>query len=208
MAICKECGARINKQAKFCSNCGCPVNAKESGSVNNNVEENKEFCEFCGALITSGVRTWYKTDIYFCPQCGKHLNNGKDNKKTFFYGSVDFDMSFCENCGKRINVWANHCVQCGADFDRMGDSMIEAYKNGNIAFCPDCGAMVNKDATFCVNCGHCLNLKGVYYTGREKSMYCEGCGGFLNKADNFCYHCGKLVDNEKLEKIYKKLKGK
>lgn len=25
MAICKECGARINKQAKFCSNCGCPV---------------------------------------------------------------------------------------------------------------------------------------------------------------------------------------
>ena len=49
---CPSCGAKVNKNAKFCSECGQKFNAKA-------------FCPECGAEVASGSK--------FCPSCGQKL---------------------------------------------------------------------------------------------------------------------------------------
>ncbi|MBO4262893.1 MAG: SPFH domain-containing protein [Clostridia bacterium] len=50
--VCKECGAKLPKGAKFCSECGAKVNEKK-------------FCPNCGAAVTA--------DAKFCGECGTKL---------------------------------------------------------------------------------------------------------------------------------------
>jgi membrane protease subunit (stomatin/prohibitin family) len=50
--VCSNCGAKINKTAKFCPECGAKQNAKA-------------FCSECGAEVDGNAK--------FCPSCGNKL---------------------------------------------------------------------------------------------------------------------------------------
>ncbi|SJZ58105.1 Double zinc ribbon [Treponema berlinense] len=66
MANCTNCGAELNENQKFCSECGTPVNQKC-------------VCQNCGIKLKSGTK--------FCPECGtaqseNHVNKTNDNLST------------------------------------------------------------------------------------------------------------------------------
>ena len=56
--FCKNCGAKLVKDAQFCQDCGTPIKTPE-----------KSFCENCGAEITASEN--------FCENCGTNINPSK-----------------------------------------------------------------------------------------------------------------------------------
>mgnify|MGYP000142831343 CR=1 FL=1 len=58
--ICRECGRKLDKDSRFCSNCATPVENK----INSNTEITTEnlFCRNCGAPLNA--------DSKFCTRCG------------------------------------------------------------------------------------------------------------------------------------------
>lgn len=62
---CEKCGAEINENDKFCSNCGEKVKSNEEGSI---------FCEKCGAEIVD-------KNAKFCSHCGASVSTSAKRKK-------------------------------------------------------------------------------------------------------------------------------
>ena len=69
MAICKSCGAENKDGAKFCENCGSPLEEpkNEAGS----------FCPKCGTKISAGSA--------FCPACGYKVGDVIVNQPVYAY---------------------------------------------------------------------------------------------------------------------------
>ncbi|MCE9654703.1 SPFH domain-containing protein [Clostridium celatum] len=59
--VCTNCGEVINKEAKFCPNCGSKVKEIEAKS-----KGKQKFCTECGAVIKEGCK--------FCSECGNKVN--------------------------------------------------------------------------------------------------------------------------------------
>lgn len=87
---CPNCGAQINDDSLFCTECGKPI---PQGSV----------CPYCGASVNEGDA--------FCQSCGKRVDeilstemSDKTQKKCPFCGGLvnDGDV-FCENCGRNLS---------------------------------------------------------------------------------------------------------
>ncbi len=57
---CSNCGAVIDKDSKFCSQCGV------KGAAKSEVKEKVKFCSECGAKLQDGVK--------FCSECGTKVN--------------------------------------------------------------------------------------------------------------------------------------
>lgn len=65
MIICKNCGAQLKNEQKFCNKCGAPVLQAETPV--NHMEsaaqiDNADLCGKCGARLREGAR--------FCVACG------------------------------------------------------------------------------------------------------------------------------------------
>ena len=89
MKKCPFCGAQINDDSLFCTECGRPI---PQGSV----------CPHCGASISDGDT--------FCQSCGKKVDESPSTdvadtiqKKCPYCGaSVNDGNVFCENCGRNL----------------------------------------------------------------------------------------------------------
>jgi membrane protease subunit (stomatin/prohibitin family) len=80
--LCPKCGFQNPQTAKFCSNCGAPLQAV--GGVN---------CSKCGALNPAGAK--------FCNNCGNPLYAASKCPKC---GSdVQTGAKFCPNCGEKLS---------------------------------------------------------------------------------------------------------
>ena len=64
MAYCINCGNQLPKGAKFCSNCGSPVNQQET---------------------TNKRTTYYDGEIHKCPSCGNVLQSFEHKCKSCGY---------------------------------------------------------------------------------------------------------------------------
>lgn len=79
---CKNCGAVIKNNAKFCQDCGNPVeNAKQTEEPVETSPEDKNFCPNCGRQLTE--------EEEFCQDCGTDINNPQvatpePQEKSFF----------------------------------------------------------------------------------------------------------------------------
>lgn len=82
---CKECGFKMPRGKKFCSNCGSPI-----------VEEQKVI---------------YR---YKCSKCGKK-SNSKSNFCADCGGSIVSYVAAttCKNCGEKVSPDAKYCAACG-----------------------------------------------------------------------------------------------
>ncbi len=76
-AVCNNCGAKIKKGAKFCSECG---------------EKQVVCCPNCGTEI--------KKNAKFCPECGTKL--GEKARVCECGEKLTKDDKFCKNCGKEV----------------------------------------------------------------------------------------------------------
>ncbi|MEM2947610.1 MAG: SPFH domain-containing protein [Candidatus Bathyarchaeia archaeon] len=81
MVLCPKCNFQNPQTAKFCSNCGAPlqaaggINCPKCGTSN---PAGSKFCLNCGSPIRSAVK---------CPKCGSEVQAG---------------AKFCPNCGEKL----------------------------------------------------------------------------------------------------------
>ncbi len=85
--VCKKCGNILFKDAKFCAECGTPVQKEVSGTAEANV------CAKCGAKLEQGAR--------FCAECGSPA------------AVVPNAMRLCAKCGAKLEEGARFCAECG-----------------------------------------------------------------------------------------------
>ena len=64
--VCPHCGASVNESDVFCQSCGKRVDEKPSMDVSDTTQKK---CPYCGASVNDG-------DV-FCENCGRNLADGK-----------------------------------------------------------------------------------------------------------------------------------
>lgn len=83
MVICPKCGYQNPQTAKFCNNCGGPMQPTAQGMIN---------CPKCGTSNTAGTK--------FCANCGTPLQATVKCPKC--QTEVPAGTRFCPNCGAKI----------------------------------------------------------------------------------------------------------
>jgi len=83
MVICPKCGYQNPQTAKFCNNCGGPMQPTAQGMIN---------CPKCGTSNTAGTK--------FCANCGTPLQATVKCPKC--QTEVPAGTKFCPNCGAKI----------------------------------------------------------------------------------------------------------
>lgn len=128
MKKCPFCGAELNDDSLFCTECGKEL---PMGVV----------CPHCGASVNEG-------DV-FCTECGKRID--KVPQAT----SSEPTKPKCPHCGALINEGYVFCMECGKKVDEIQagktDEVVTTKK------CPHCGATMREDARFCPNCDKYVN---------------------------------------------------
>ena len=89
MKKCPYCGAQVNDDSLFCTECGRPI---PQGNVcphcGASINDGDVFCQSCGNIVDGNPSTDVSdTTQKKCPYCGASINDG------------DF---FCENCGRNL----------------------------------------------------------------------------------------------------------
>ncbi len=128
---CQNCGAVLEAQATFCTQCG----------ANTAVQER---CSYCGALK--------EPDMLFCTQCGHAFLNCA----TAGTGGMEH-MNRCPNCSAFIGEADLFCVSCGMQLKVSPTEKQQAVPEK--ACCSVCGAELEEDAAFCVVCGNPVECK-------------------------------------------------
>jgi predicted amidophosphoribosyltransferase len=128
MKKCPFCGAELNDDNLFCTECG-----KE---LPKGIE-----CPHCGASVNEG-------DI-FCTECGKRLDEVPQAT------SSEPIKPKCPHCGAPMNEGDAFCMECGKKVDELqaekADEVVATKE------CPHCGATMREDARFCPNCDKYVN---------------------------------------------------
>ncbi|ATW26802.1 SPFH domain-containing protein [Candidatus Formimonas warabiya] len=129
---CPKCNAVMEKEKRFCSDCGCDtLNYEQSKGPKVIV------CSNCGASYTLGVK--------FCPECGNAYNpclkcQADVKKGTTVCSVCGVSMpKVCPNCGGTIeNEKTKFCPECGTSLVKK---------------CPNCNTEIKGDPKFCSECG-------------------------------------------------------
>ena len=92
--VCANCGAELDEDFLFCTECGTPVaKTAASGEVENDT------CRGCGALVEKGMR--------FCTECGMPMEaravTSSGKRFCLTCGAVlEDDVLFCTECGTKV----------------------------------------------------------------------------------------------------------
>ena len=106
---CEKCGAEINENDKFCSNCGEEIKSNEVEII---------FCEKCGAEINE--------DDKFCGKCGEEVIKSKKPSNPPS-GLID-----CPDCGNPVSRRAKSCPNCGCPVAVMTPDGVVSIKLSNL----------------------------------------------------------------------------
>lgn len=132
---CPKCNAVMEKEKRFCSDCGCDTSNSEKS------KERKEItCNNCGATYALGMK--------FCPECGDAYNACPKCKADIKKGATVCSECGCPlpqpcpNCGVAIgNEKAKFCPECGTSLIKKCPGCNTEIK-GNPKFCPECGEKI------------------------------------------------------------------
>lgn len=128
---CPNCNAMIEKNKRFCNECGHDTMQQAKAK-----DQDQVICNKCGAKFSSNAK--------FCPECGDSYN-----PCPFCKADIKPGMEVCPQCGKpmpkscpncggsTINN-AKFCPECGISLIRKC-SNCSSEINGNPKFCPECG---------------------------------------------------------------------
>jgi len=132
--ICPKCKAVMEKEKRFCGNCGFDTFAKKADAL---LPREVVSCSHCGAQ--------YKTTVKFCPECGNEYHP-------------------CPNCKADLKTGSPICPECGEETPRICPKCQAVIDNEKAKFCPQCGtslvkicpachAEIDETAKFCPECG-------------------------------------------------------
>jgi len=83
LTLCPKCGFQNPSTAKFCQNCGAPLQTVAAGltcpKCGTTNPAGAKFCINCGSPLQSSIR---------CPRCGSEVQQG---------------AKFCQNCGEKLS---------------------------------------------------------------------------------------------------------
>jgi membrane protease subunit (stomatin/prohibitin family) len=133
---CPKCNAVMEKERRFCSECGCDTTAPVVDEKPEQKHDNTT-CKGCSAKFSKKMK--------FCPECGKKY-------------------SPCPKCGEDMKPEDTACEACGYEVPGLCPNCGYKLENKNFKFCPECGtSLVNKcpgcgteikgSPKFCPECG-------------------------------------------------------
>ena len=104
--VCAKCGAVLEDECAFCTECGSPVVFSDPVKEEAPSESGVRFCTECGFKVTD-------TEAMFCNNCGSRLPAAEDNnaqhsapaeKTCSFCGfsTTDPEVIFCIECGHKL----------------------------------------------------------------------------------------------------------
>lgn len=128
---CPSCNAIIEKDKRFCSECGCDTENVEK-------DNDKELitCSNCGFKYNSSVK--------FCPECGDAYNPCPNCKADLKQGEQvchecgNVLPKACPNCNTIIDGNCKFCPECGQALTRKCPNCDNEI-TGTPKFCPECG---------------------------------------------------------------------
>lgn len=132
---CPNCGAEMEKEKRFCSDCGFDTQKKEEDKNRTTVT-----CSNCGAS--------YSVKAKFCPECGDKYNPchkcGADLKE---------GATACPECGSEK---PRLCPQCGYAIESETTKFCPECGTSLIKKCSSCGIEIKGTPKFCPECGNKL----------------------------------------------------
>lgn len=134
-AKCSCCGAVLNTDFAFCTECGTAIKAetKEEAAVEENVLVPDETVIDEETVATKPQFT--ETEQVFTEEPIKE---------------AEPEMQKCVNCGNYIEKGFAFCTECGTPVNAAPEPepAVSTYKS-----CPNCGAILENDMLFCTECG-------------------------------------------------------
>lgn len=128
---CPKCNAVMEKEKRFCSECGFDTQKQDTTEERKNVT-----CSNCGAA--------YSVNVKFCPECGHKYNPCPKCKADIKEGlNVCPECKHalprhCTNCGYEISENIKFCPECGTSLIKKCSNCDTEIK-GSPKFCPECG---------------------------------------------------------------------
>ena len=131
---CPKCNAEINKDTRFCGECGSDTTIK--------VEKNSEIkCSACRVELTKNTK--------FCPDCGKKYNPCPNCK-----GDMPDGATTCPVCNESL---PKKCPGCGNNIFNKNSKFCSECGMSLIKNCGNCGSAIEGEQKFCPECGNKLS---------------------------------------------------
>lgn len=128
---CPKCNARINKEKRFCGECGYDTTTKVQ-------EYNDIKCSSCGAKLTENTK--------FCPECGDKYNPCPNCK-----GDMPAGATICPICKEPL---PRKCPSCGMDVPNKNAKFCLECGTSLVKKCGQCGTEIEGEPKFCPECGN------------------------------------------------------
>ncbi len=129
MKICPNCNSTLDKEARFCNNCG-------HDTLKKNQKKNKIKCSSCGAEMDEGSK--------FCMQCGNRYNSC-----VYCKADIPDGAAVCPVCGKKV---PKACPGCGNILPE-NSKFCPACGYSAVKKCLACGKELDDNTRFCPECG-------------------------------------------------------
>lgn len=130
---CPKCNSEINKNIRFCGECGCDTSMKQG-------KRPEIKCADCGARLTENTK--------FCPECGK-----KYNPCSNCMGDMPEGATVCPVCKESLPT---KCPGCGNNISKKNAKFCSECGMSLVKKCGSCGSTIEGEQKFCPDCGNKL----------------------------------------------------
>ena len=145
MVICPDCGEEVI-DAKFCSNCGSPLQKAEEVAAEEEVVEVPVVDDVAEEVAAEEEVIEEETPVE-----EEVVEEPADDVKK---------SKFCTNCGIEVNAGTAFCPRCGFKFNQEEQPQTK--------FCQSCGEKININAEICPHCG--VRVANISSSSDEKNV--------------------------------------
>lgn len=123
MAFCIECGQELPDGAKFCVNCGTPINGIQNKSQRKEIYEGELYkCPHCGEVLESFSAN--------CPYCGYELRGIDNSSSVRILVSKLEKLESIKPAKNKVNIFKQAII--GGQLTNIDEQKVEVIRNFTI----------------------------------------------------------------------------